>query len=371
MKASDIVTQLKVLLPQLTDKFTNSVEIVSITRNATLMTAQCDGEHGMSPGQAVAITNTDVLIPILTFTRVATIGILTLNGIDHDLVNNAKTVTISGATGADVNFNGTFAIINVDSRRVIRVTMPDSGSTSLVNGVGQLHEGYSVFNDYNGTVKVESVPTPTSFTFAHSVTALPDPTNKPGLIMIAETSPRISSGIDISRIVDTYTEQKENDYWAFVVLGDVDASQSRKIESDATDNQQKGSDEFRQQIVEPFSVFIFAPCSNEIAARETRDQISDLFRPLLRSLLYSRLSTGLHADKLNSVQFAGHGTHLYTKSFYVHEFSFIQVAIIHDEDTVGEDLNVAFRDIDFTQFLDFGTQVNFMQGTPDLDDFPE
>ena len=55
---------------------------------------------------------------------------------------------------------------------------------------------------------------------------------------------------------------------------------------------------------------------------------------------------------------------------YVHSYSFEQVAEIYEQDTVIPDLDVAMRDIDFKIFLDFGTQVNFMSSTPDLDDTP-
>ena len=73
---------------------------------------------------------------------------------------------------------------------------------------------------------------------------------------------------------------------------------------------------------------------------------------------------------MNTVQFAGHDVFSYDSSVYIHSYSFQQVAEIYEEDTVGPDLDVAFRDIDFSIFTDFGTQVEFMQGTPDLDDTP-
>jgi hypothetical protein len=228
-----------------------------------------------------------------------------------------------------------------------------------------LRDAESALRDYNTTYAVDDVIDPATFKYTHSVTGLPDPS---GTILL-RTKPRISSGINIERILALYTESEVNEYWAFIVLEGVTASQSRFIESDALDNQQRNTN-FRQQIVEPFTVYVFIPVANEIAARESRDEASDLLRPILRSLLFSRLSTGLYADVLNPVQFAGHDVYNYDTSVYVHAYSFQQVAEIYAEDSVGPDLDVAFRDIDFSIFSDFGTQVEFMQGTPDLDDTP-
>jgi hypothetical protein len=236
---------------------------------------------------------------------------------------------------------------------------------TTASGSPILRDAESALRDYNTTYAVDDVIDPATFKYTHSVTGLPDPS---GTILL-RTKPRISSGINIERILALYTESEVNEYWAFIVLEGVTASQSRFIESDALDNQQRNTN-FRQQIVEPFTVYVFIPVANEIAARESRDEASDLLRPILRSLLFSRLSTGLYADVLNPVQFAGHDVYNYDTSVYVHAYSFQQVAEIYAEDSVGPDLDVAFRDIDFSIFSDFGTQVEFMQGTPDLDDTP-
>lgn len=362
MKASEIINQLCTRLPVLTDKFTNTFGLVSLTRSGTVMTAVCADKHGLEVDNAVAITDADTPITIASLTRAGVIGTL-VTATNHDLTNGiAATITISGAD--DAEFNGAFALINVDSRKTIKFTMEDTGPTTTSNGI--LRNAESFVRDYNATYKVESVPSENVFTFNHLVAGLPDPLGS----IQARTTPRISSGIEIGVLIKAYTEQNINEYWAFVILGDVDASQSRANESDAVSNLQRGN-EYRQQIISPFSLFVFIPVEEELAARESRDEVQDLLRPILRSLLFSKLSSQLYADKLNSVQFVGHGVHSYSGSVYVHEFKFQQVDDIYFEDTVGHDDDVAFRDIDFKLFPDVGTQISFMQGTPDLDDIPE
>jgi hypothetical protein len=531
MKASDIVTQMNVLLPQLTDKFTTDVAVKSITRSGTVMTALCNDKHRLEVGQAFAIVNSDVPIPISSLTKSGSLATL-VTTTDHDLTNAiTKTIRITGA--AEAQFNGTFTRVNVVNRRTITFTVPDTSiftydnqvskfagvianifnestvvaplvkstgslkavsiggqniisvSTSQVGGIGGvapvdmsaltnfsfwvfvdssvfanlrttdafririssvdqvatdwiefefdksaftantwiqlvidivnrtpddtdgtidltkiislvkfyignasftagdtifyddmdkgitiasgspvLHDAESSLRDYNTTHKVNKVLDAVTFQFEQLVTSLPDPID--ALIRI---KPRISSGINLERIVQLYTKHEVDEYWAFVVIEDVIASQSRLLQSDALDNQQRNVN-YRQQIIEPFTIYVFIPVVTEIAARESRDIAADLLRPILRSLLFSKLSTGLFADKLNTVQFTGHGVNSYDTALYIHSYSFQQVAEIYEEDTVGPDLDVAFRNIDFKIFLDFGTQVEFLQGTPDLDDTP-
>lgn len=364
MRASDIVTQLCVLLPRLTDKFTDDVSVNSISRSETLMTVNCNVKHDLEVGQSFAVVGTDVPITIASFNRVGTVGTIVVST-KHDLTEPiVSTVRVTGATESELN--GTFMISNIPNRKTIIVAMDDSGATS-VTGLPKLRDAESQLRDYNSTYEVVDVISPTQFSFIHSVTGLSDPV---GDNMLIRTKPRITAGVSIERLVDGYTTGKINKYWMFVVLGDPRVSQSRLIESDAIANIQRAS-EYRQQMIEPFDVYVVMQVVDEIAARESRDVASDLLRPILRSLLFSKFDTGLYANLENAVQFAGHGVHTYNTSVYVHAYSFEQVADIYFEDTVGPDLDVAFRNIDFSIFSDFGTQVESLDGTIDLDDTPE
>lgn len=369
MIASDIVTQLRVLLPQLTDKFTNDISVLSMTRTGTEILVICNEQHGLKVGQAFAITGTDVPIPA-SITRAGVIGTLVATT-NHDLTKStsstgynigAQTVRITGANEAV--FNDTFDILTIPNRKTITFTMADSGASSAT-GSPVLRDAESNLRDYNSIYEVKEVLKSTQFIFTHSVSGLPNPD---GTIVI-RTKPRISSGINIERLIEAYTQNEVDKYWMFVVLGDVNASQSRVIESDARSNIQSGAD-YRQQLIEPFSVYVVIPSKSEIAASDARDEASNLLRPILRSLLFSKFATGLYSDLQNSVQFTGHSMYDYNIAAYIHVYSFEQVADIYEQDTVEPDLDVAFRDIDFSIFLDFGTQVEFMQGTPDLDETP-
>lgn len=368
MKASDVVNQLAVLLPQLTDKLTRNTSVLSLSRSGTTITAACADQHGLKVGDAVAITGATTQIAVSSLTRSGTVGTL-VTSTDHDLTNDvASTITISGAVEAE--FNGSFTLVNVDSRKTIRFAMTDAGATTAT-GSPILEDGESALRQYDGTYRVDSVPTGETFTFQNASTTLADPA--PTATIEARAKPRISAGVNPERILDAYTKQEVGDLWLFAVLDPVSASKSRNTRSDAIDNLVSGS-EYRQQILQGVTLYLFIPAQEQIAAASARDLAEDLFRPVCRSMLGSKFSSGLYADKLGPVHFVGHSVASYDASVYVHAYSFQQTVDLYFEDTVGPDLDVALRNIDFDSAtrVDGGTAGGpFLTADINLDDVPE
>lgn len=365
MKAIDIVNQLLVKLPQLTDKFTDDVSVSDIIRSGTLMTATCNAPHGLEVGEAVVING--AVPPIsCSITRAGAVGTV-VTDTDHDLTNPvAETIKLSGSVESE--FNGTFARLQVKNRRTISFTMIDAGPVTAT-GSPVLENAESFLRSYKETVQVIGTPNPAQFTYLHAVTSLPDPIGQ----IIARTRPRITAGINFQRCVAAYTEQPFSKYWLFVVLGDVTASKSRRVGSDAIDNINRGH-YVRQQLIQPVSLYVFANVGTELLARTTRDEMEDLFRPICRSVLHKKFDSGLYgSDEGGALQFFQHGVANYDTTVLTYAFEFQQVVDLYFEDTVGPDDDVAFRDIDFKAFPDpdkIGTTISFMQGTPDLDDEP-
>lgn len=365
MKLSDVITQLVVLLPTFTEKFTDTVQVSELTRSGatTKMTAKCLDQHHVETGDAVCILNAEMHIAVSSLTRVGIVGTV-VTATDHDFTNAiAPEITISGAD--DVEFNGTFKRINVVNRRTITFQMADSGPTSSANGV--LENAESALRQYDGTYKVTSVPNTTEFTFDHPTTSLADPT---GDAIVARVKPRISGAIDITRAIAAYTKQALGKYYLVGVVGDVSASQSRQIHSDAVDNFQRGTF-LRQQLIQNLSLFVIIPVSQEIAARQSRDDAEELFRAITRSLVNSSFDSYLHVGKQGPIQFIRHGVFDYNTSVYVHEYAFQQIVDLVFEDSVGFDLDVAFREIDFNINPDLpGSTDEVLSSTVDLDDEP-
>ena len=123
--------------------------------------------------------------------------------------------------------------------------------------------------------------------------------------------------------------------------------------------------------MQPVSVFVaFPTASDQIAGRQVRDLAEDLFRDICRSILFKKFSTGLFNDLNNPLQFVSHGTEVYNTAFYIHRYSFEQVADLYFQDTVGFDEDVAFRDISLSIAVDPGTGENPLTAEIDLDDNP-
>jgi hypothetical protein len=359
MKSSDIVQQLALLLPALSDKFTGNFSVVSLIRVGTTVTVTTTTAHGLAVGQQVNITGAQTPLAISSLTRSGVTGTLVTTN-NHDMSEGfSTTVEISGATEAE--FNGTFVLKTVPNRKTITFTMVDSGPTTAT-GSPILLNGSSALQSYNGLQNVTVVPDTTSFEYEITDATLFTPA---GGIITARTNPRISAHIDSELLLSAYTAKPQSELWAFVVLGDVTASKSRNINSDAVDNLQQ-SNQYRQQLIHPFNVFVFFPTSDEIGGRESRDLAEDIFRPLCRSLLSSKLDSGLSVGAQNPINFSDHGFFAYNKAFYVHSYNFFAVADLTFNDTIEYGLDVAFRDIAITIGVNTGTEV--MTASIDLDD---
>lgn len=373
MKARDIASQLQILLPQLTDKVTTDVSLASLTRSGTTLTAVALEKHNLKVGDAVNLTG--AVTPLAcAVTRSGVVGTLVTTA-NHDVSGNVfgqvKTVTISGAVEAE--FNGTFTLLTVENRTTLTFTMADSGPTTAT-GSPVLETGASALQDYNTLYAVTRVVSATTFEIEQSDTTRPDPIGT----IVARVKPRITVAVDPQRAQASYTEQKLEKLWLFVVLDDASASKSRDTRSDAISNDTSGTF-YRQQVVQSFSIFVMVPTDESASGMAGRDEAEDLFRPLCRSLLASKFDSGLAIGSQGLVQFNTHGAFSYDVSIYVHQFAFEQTNDLSEGDTVGPDLDVALRDIvsSITPRLGSGGALSggtgedpFSTDTINLDDAP-
>jgi hypothetical protein len=211
---------------------------------------------------------------------------------------------------------------------------------------------------------VTEAPDPVTFTFVNSTTDLEDPVGT----ILARIKPRISAAVNSDRLLDVYTQKPTDEDWLFVVLGDVDPSKSRTQQTDAIDYRPVNSN-YSQTLLHRFTVFVFSTVTSEIAAANARDKAEDLLRPIMRSVLGKKFGTGLAQDIQSPVHFVGHRPTGYTTAVYIHEYSFESAAVVGFEDTVGPNIDVAFRDISYTMDPDLGGTTT-ATGTIDLDDTP-
>lgn len=370
MKAEDIVLALQANIPLLTDDFTESVGISSVTVAGTTVTVTTSAVHGLSTGKAVNILNVVTPITVASITRVATIATVVTDQ-DHDFTLSVrekakgidKQVILSGSTEAE--FNGSFKLLNVDNRRTLQIEVDDSGAASAT-GSPVLENGINPLFGYNGFFTV-TVTSTTVFTYelskALTIDGIVDGTSK------AVISYRIARVASLDRAVLAYTKQAIDNDFLFVVVGDVVANKNRNTQTDATDTN-VGGDFYRQQVNQQCAVYLAQNATDTVAAGKQRDKAEDVAPLIFRSILLQAFDTGFTVSERSKLTFVSHGfveTGL-EPPVNMHEYIFEQNAEIYLDDTAGAIDNVAFRDVDMT----FNNQVGDEEftGSVDLDEDP-
>lgn len=360
MKASDIIKQLQIVLPTVTDSFSTQIALQSVTPVGTTATAKTSVAHNLSIGDAVNVTNTFSPIGISSITRNGDTGTATTDT-PHDITEGFfDSVTISGANESE--FNGTFSLVSAVNRKTFQFSMDDSGAT-VATGSMLLEDPPSPIG-YNGLQVVTAIPQPDEFQYKLPI-ALTEPSVGSGVV---HSGVRVTGAATVNRAMQMYTEQaNKDDMWAFAVLGETIASKDRNSRNDAVTSAAPGSDR-RQQIYQNFSIFVFRPSASDLSGRSSRDDMEDVMVSLFKALLYWKAPPGLSADNGMGVVFVSHAFQEYDTATYIQEFQFQLVLDISRSDTVDDSLNVAFRDIDLTMGTNLGTEK--LTSNINLDDKP-
>jgi len=357
MKAKDVILQLMARIPNYTELFTNKIQITSITSSGTTSTATTSIPHGRSTGEIVNVLGAKSPIAISSMIRSGEEVTCTTVS-DHDLTENYQdNVNIQGA--AESEFNGEFPLIAVSNRRTFKLQTEDSGATSATGSPIAIDaSSYG----YNGLKQI-TVLNDTQFTYSIDKALPLDAAGSPFMFY----GYRITGSADIDQFLDAYSRQEINEFWLCVVLGDTVASKDRDIQNDATATRATGVALY-QKLIQPISIYCIAPTTQQYAGRDARDDMEDVMSYLCRAVLGARFNTYLTASREFQTTFVSHGIHQYIGPYYVHEFNFESIAQLTYGDSVGEDFNVAFRDIDFTMGVDVGSEE--LTGSVNLDDQP-
>ncbi len=87
MKTSDIISQLQAVLPLITDMFSTVTSVTSITPSGTTATVVTAAAHGLTVGQATAISGSTAPVGITSITRVGTL-VTVVTTTNHDNFNS-------------------------------------------------------------------------------------------------------------------------------------------------------------------------------------------------------------------------------------------------------------------------------------------
>jgi hypothetical protein len=369
MKAIDVVNQLTDKLPKLSTDFTDQISVTSLTRSGSTVTAVTATVHGQSTGDYVNITGAKELNPISSLTFSGGVASATTTN-NHDLtvpsaqqlrVSNLfdfNRATISGAV--ETEYNGVFTVVTAVNRKNFTYAVTGSPS-SPATGSPVLEQ--ELAGGYNGRHQVTVVDA-TSFTYTITGT----PISPAGGTIYAETSARISRAISIERAIRSYTKQNSGKLWLFVVLGPSVTSRNRAILSDASQENSK-QDEYRNRLIESFSIYVFVPAVGSLSGADLRDDIEDTRVAIFQSINGVVFPTALGCETFSKTTFLSDEVDINSNdAIYIHRLDFERVVDITFDDTVGPPTSSAFRDVDLDATVNDGT--GYLDADIDLDDEP-
>lgn len=366
MRCNDVIAQLQAILPLYTDKFSDSLVITAMTFSGTTVTVTTEVAHKIVTDQIVFIKNTRVKNPVDALSRVGSIASCeTSESIDLTDGFNQKVIMV----GADqAEYNGLQAVTKVVDEENFEFSVDSGAATPATGTIFACEDRIDGFNGRFTATKISA----TQFSYEITeYTPIGDPYFDANSVVVQGA--RISGHSHEADLERFYTEQSlSEDFWAFVVLGNVTASKSRQNDSDATFEAGPGT-EFEQRMVQPFNVYVFIPSEKTIASgRYERDEAEDLRLPMFKALLGVPFPTGMisSTEQFRCV-FNEDGVYdsFFNGAFYVHRFTFEHTFIVSEGDDEGkdgdtvEDLNTrAFVEFEIKRENEFGETVRLIEG---------
>lgn len=359
MRASDVVALLQEELPKRTDLFSSSVSVISLTRSGSTVTADAATPHGRATGDYVVVKGAVELNPITSLTFADGVATAVTQN-DHRLTEPPDNVRkfggfydfhYSDVSGADQSeYNIREVVLTVPNRKTF--TYPVSGTpASPATGSPAIRQD----GGWNGRFEI-TVIDPTTFTYQITTT----PVSPAAGTIEAKTGLRMTSAVSGERAGRSYTEHVKGQYWLFVVLSDVSVSKNRSILGDAS-TENAAQNVFRERLIEPFSVFVFAPARDSYSGREFQDGMEDV-----RGYIYNSMVGYIFESAVSEAPFSKtsplgdrYAEELADDSTYVHQFMFERVIDVTYPDTIGPPDSVPLRDVSLDQ--------GFVQGTEELE----
>jgi len=341
MKLKTIYDQIVTYLPLHTNLFNDVLTINSLTYSSGVVTAVTSIAHGLITGDIANIKGAlerNSISSLVSFGGIATA--VTVN--NHDLTKNfQKTVNISGADQSEYNGIKTLLKIIDEKTFAFQVT-----GTPVSPATGPIFLNENKAFGYNGLFNITVV---NPITFTYSVERDLDVF---GGNPKASLNPRIFTGIDIARIITTYTEKPPDNYVLFIVLGATSASRNKNIQSDATYEYIRGQ-EYRQQSISNINLYVFAPTSKTVNAGIVRDSFEDLRFFLIKILAGAFLNSGSSDTNRRAITYSNDNTEFYNGAFLVHHYTFETVFDITQDDIFQPLESAVIKDLKISYLNNF------------------
>lgn len=378
MKLSDIVIAVASNISKYTNRFSQQLAYSTVSCASGLVTVTTTQPHNLVPGQIINLSSMKVVRDVVSLTQEDGIATCVISS-DHDLTENwQEDVLIQGA--GQSGYNGVKKLLSVPNRRTFTFEV-DENTVSPATGTIKFLE--TLEYGLNGSYPIISSSTNT-FTFQVSNTSL-SANGTGGTISVGH---RVIGMPNLDRFLQHYADpnpktgalQRIDNWYLVICLEDASTSKDRALINDSQASLSPQQD-FRQKLIEPFSVYAIAPTTNSIGGLDIIDEMNeDIRNAVLKCLLGIAFPTGLDADTYCGASFLAHGMVDYQKAFYIHQYSFETVKEITINDSYFGDVgggytdngnNIwtrAFRDIEINYDNTFGVAV--MTSNINLDDVP-
>lgn len=363
MKIADVTNQLAKIIPQVTDFFSDTLGIVSISGNGTIITVETSSIHGLSTGGFVNVRDVESNNPIasVVFSIVDGQSFLEVETtLSHDLTLNPReteTIFAKLAGFTDSAWNASLELVEVSNRKTFKV-INGTASAPILNSSELLLE--IVLGQFNGP-QIATVIDTTNFSYPSSLTI----SGQGGDV---QTNIRIAGIVNFERALDQYTKKLEDKFFMFVVAPtSTIANKSRGSQTDINDEQTQQSN-FNENIRDGFIILVIGNVAGEAGALKTMDNIRDeVFRAILLAVRGVKFPSGLACEPNQVTSFLSHGTLAYDNARYIHQFIFEMPLVMTIDDSVQAETR-AFRDIDFTNSTPSNADAPDLIASIDLDD---
>lgn len=334
MQAVDIVNRLKEILPKFTDDFSDISTVTSLTRSGSTITAVTPSAHGLTTGDYVTIRGAKEPITLSSLTRVG--GVVTAtSSTDHKLSDPSLYaldqlplyVEISGATPSD--YNGTFKLLTVPTGTTFTFEITTTPATPATVAGYLLLEDQDGFNGY----KQITVTTTTAFTYTTTNTSLGSPAQ--GTLQLSSGT-RVDYAATPLRISQYYSENASGilKNWMFVVLGATSIYKNNTIASDLSAAKQK-NENYWYESQRDLSIYVALSSKTSTLGGAQSDTARSYEVALLKSLANYVFDSALTEGTYQPLIYVANETDDYVDAYYTHRFDFLAKGFVQIGDTAA------------------------------------
>lgn len=350
MKLLDVINQLKTVLPKYTTALATSLSISEISVSAGTATVTTSTPHNLIAGREVVLSGVQTHTVIDAISKDANI-VTIVTAAPHDLTQDwpeHETVTLSGFDNED--WDKEFELVSVPSRYAFKIRNTADVPEALTGNEYLLE----IRNDgVNGRHLITQAAAK-SFKFT-GITL--DGTYTGGTV---QAGVRIGGAVTLEHALQQYTEQGLSDLWCFVVMDDLGVSRDRTSYSDAVSTK-TASDDMRLRLIDGFQVVLIKNVTHDAGAVVAVDLFRhDMLAPILKSVYGVTFDTGLTGSGDFKTIITGAGFVSYNLASFAYAYKFQVVMDITNEDAATADDSIAFRSIDYHEYLSENEEVDDM-----------